>query len=610
MAAPHSSDAAASPVGQYKIRPALRLLAGLADRRLRFLVGGATLLVLAGGALAALAPLALKDLVDAAARTSSPGNDVGASLIGAGAVYAVALCAGRVLGDVRPWLVSRIDQQLIKALRERFFGHVLHLPLDALLKRRTGELVHGLDLACAGVQLILSHLIGVAPLIVELVVMLAVLAGLGQPALVTLLGATGLLYLVVFAVGTKQLNRHAGDVTAGSLAVHGQLAEGMASVETLRCFGAEIAAHQALAGAGGVLLERWMAYYRASTFTALAATAIFAVSLGCCLTIAADGVARGNLTLGGFVLSIVYLIQMVRPVEAIGAAVRDLARALSFVRPVLEILHERPEVEGESEPSGSAPSSLHRPPAICFESLTFGYAPDKPVIHDLSLTIRAGSTVAFVGPSGSGKSTLLRLVLRLYAPQQGRILLDGIPIDGIPLRQMRNRMALVPQDTPLLHTSIAENISLATPDLAPGAIERAASAAQLDAVIESMPEGYRTVVGDRGLKLSGGERQRVAIARALVRKPSVFLLDEPTSALDSRTESEVLLALRRATEGCTTLIVAHRLSTVMHADQIVVLDQGRIREQGTHDDLLARQGLYAQLWQRQVERAGRHRQFT
>jgi ATP-binding cassette subfamily B protein len=242
--------------------------------------------------------------------------------------------------------------------------------------------------------------------------------------------------------------------------------------------------------------------------------------------------------------------------------------------------------------------------------LTFGYAPDKPVIHDLSLTIRAGSTVAFVGPSGSGKSTLLRLVLRLYAPQQGRILLDGIPIDGIPLRQVRNRMALVPQDTPLLHTSIAENISLATPDLAPGAIERAASAAQLDAVIESMPEGYRTVVGDRGLKLSGGERQRVAIARALVRKPSVFLLDEPTSALDSRTESEVLLALRRATEGCTTLIVAHRLSTVMHADQIVVLDQGRIREQGTHDDLLARQGLYAQLWQRQVERAGRHRQFT
>ena len=588
------------------VRPPLRLLAELADRRLRFLIAGATLLVIAGGALAALAPLALKRLVDTVDQAQPKEGIAGPAFMAAGAIYVAALCAGRILGDVRPWLLSKIDQQLLAALRHRFFCHVLHLPLGGLLKRRTGELMHSLDLACAGTQLILTHLIqSVAPVAVELTVMLIVLAELRQPALLALFGATGLLYFGVFAVGAKRLNGRAGHVTTASLAVHGQLADGMASVETLRCFGAEIAAQQALASASSSLVDRWMAYYRASAFTALAATAIFAVSLGCCLTIAANGVATGTLTLGGFVLSNVYLMQMVRPVEVLGAAVRDLARALSFVRPMLDILREPQEVQAALEIGDQAAAPVlgpsRRPQSIRFEGLTFGYEPENPVIRDLDLEIAAGSTVAVVGPSGSGKSSLIRLLLRLYAPQHGRILLDDVPIDTMSLRQLRAGIALVPQDTALLHTSVAANISLGSPDADHVRIEQAANAAQLHAVVDSLPNGYETLVGDRGLKLSGGERQRVAIARALLRSPTVLLLDEPTSMLDSRTEADVLLALQEAFESCTTLFVAHRLTTVMHADEIIVLDRGRIRERGTHLDLLAREGLYAQLWQRQAE---------
>ncbi|MFT7773083.1 ABC transporter ATP-binding protein [Roseateles sp.] len=586
----------------------LRLTAQLMTPKQRLQITVATLLVVLSGALAALAPLALKRLVDAVA-SAAPGPVAPAgALLAPAAIYVAALCGGRLIGDFRPLLLTAIEQHLVAALRHRFFAHVLRLPLAGLLSRRTGELLHTLDLACAGTQLTLTHLIqSIAPVVIELTVMAAVLLQLGQPTLLALFAATAAAYFAAFTLGARRLNRRAGAVAAASLDVNGQLAEGMANVETLRCFGGETAAQRALAGVSSTLINRWLDYYRTTTSVALAATMVFALSLAACLSISAEGVAAGTLTIGGFVLGTVYLIQMVRPIEALGAAIRDLARASGFVQPALNVLSEPQEAVETAQRSRDTDrrrTNLRRPPAaIRFEAVTFRYDATRTVIQDLDLVVPAGTTTAVVGPSGSGKSTLIRLLLQLYSPQKGRILLDERPIDKMPLHELRSHIALVPQDTPLLHSSIASNISLGMPEVDPQDIVAAAGAARLDAVIDSLPDGYQTLVGERGLKLSGGERQRLAIARAVLRRPSVFLLDEPTSMLDGETQAQVLLALREATEGCTTLIVAHRLSTVIHADEIVVLEHGRIRARGRHHDLLTRDDLYAQLWRYQADGA-------
>lgn len=583
------------------LRPLLQLLVEATDRRLRLYIVGTALVVILGGVLAALAPLALKHMIDAAADSASNGALTAAAVLIPAALYVAVLCGGRIVGDVRPILANEIEQRLTTALRQRFFLHVLRLPLAGLLRRRSGELQHSLDLGGAGAQLLLTHLISsCAPVAVELMVMALVLAQLQQPILLVLFCVTALLYLAVFAAGAMKLTRHVRAVTEASMAVHGQLADSLNNVETLRCFGAERDAEQVFMHACSRLTGRWRGYYRVSVGTTLAATLVFGLSLTACLVVSADRVADGSLSVGGLVLSSVYLLQMMRPLEILGTAARDLARALGYVRPLLDVLNELSE-PGHHPGTPQQPSACRPAMPIRFEGLTFGYEPGRPVIRELDLEIAAGSTTAVVGPSGSGKSSLIRLLLRLYAPQSGRILLDGRPIESLPVADLRALFALVPQDTTLLHASIASNIALGHRGAGENDITRAAAAAQLDELVKSLPDQYETVVGERGLKLSGGERQRLAIARALLRRPAVFLLDEPTSMLDSRTEAEVLQAIKKSAAGTTTLIVAHRLSTVMDADDIIVLDKGRIHERGRHAELLAQGGLYSQLWRRQVE---------
>ena len=584
------------PYGE--IMQVVRLLRSVADRRIVCLAAATVLVVITSGGLAALTPLALKSLVDALAasqhaRAPTPWPPVSRPV----AAYLLLLLAGRVLEDLRPLLNATINQRLHSRITQRFFDHVLRLPMSYLLGRRSGELLHSMDLASAGAQSMTSHLAGnLLPVLVELSTMVAVLVHLGQPALVAVFGVAALAYLAIFSAGARRMARVAREVSQSSLDTYGQLSDGLAHFETLRYFAAEEQAIRRLGAASVVLEQRWQRLHLMNATIALAASAIFAVSTAACLHIGVGAVGSGAMTLGGFVLTTVYMLQMVRPLESLGTAARDLSKALGTLRPLLNLLLQ-PLPADSTGATADAPAIAAQPqraPSVRLENLHFGYDPQRPVIRGVDLDVPAGGTTAIVGLSGSGKSSLARLLIGLYVPQQGRILLDGRPIASIAASELRGRLVgLVPQETALLHGTIAGNIALGMPAATRDDIRRAAHGAQLQDLVDALPAGLDTPVGERGMQLSGGERQRVGIARALLRRPGLYVLDELTSMLDSGTELDIQKALRWLSAGATKIVIAHRLSTIVDADEIVVLDDGRIRERGSHRALLAKNGLYA-----------------
>ena len=587
------------------IKQVARLLRSEADREILLLGLVTVLICIASGALGALSPLALKSVVDTLSLSQRTGTAIPWSpALPVGMAYLLLLLFGRVLSDLRPLLSGTINQRLNSRLTQRFFDHVLRLPLGYLLKRRSGELLHSLDLASGGAQMIVAHLAGsLLPVAVEIITMIGVLIHLGHPALVGIFGAAALAYLAIFSTGARRMRRAARDVSAASLATHAELGDGLANVETLRYFAAEAQASHRLGAASVALERRWLRLNRLGFAIAIAASGVFALSMAAGLSIGGDAVAKSRMTMGGFVLITVYMLQMVRPLELLGTVAQDLARALGYLRPLLELLAEPLPAGSTGAPRGTPPIATggRAAPTVRLEGLYFGYDADRPVLKDVNLEVPAGSTTAIVGRSGSGKSTLARLLLGLYTPQQGHILLDGHAIGTIDATELRGTLVgLVPQETALLHATIAANIALGAPSASREDIRRAACGAQLDALVDALPDGLDTPVGERGMQLSGGERQRVGIARALLRRPGLYVLDEPTSMLDTKTELEIQATLRSLSTGATVIVIAHRLSTIAGSDEIVVLDAGRIHERGDHRSLLARNGLYAQMWRQQM----------
>ncbi len=595
------------------VADAQRLLRACADTSVRWKWLGTVVLVCLGGLLAALAPLALKGMVDALTTNGSASTGpTSAAVLLLGLTYILALGTGRVIAELRPLLAGTAEQRLLARLAHRIFSHLLDLPMQFHLSRRSGELVHAVHMASRGCQLLTTHLVNsVLPVLVEIVAIGLILAQLGQPALVACFAATALAYLTVFSAASLTITARAQQVSDASMGVNATLTDALANYETIKTFAAEPTFLTRLAGATKLLELRWHRLYLLRARIGGLVAVIFTLSVAASLGLAASAVDSGTLTIGGFVLANVYMLQVVRPLETLGSATRDISQALGWISPALDLLRQptesssgtlaAPSVAGASivTPSkhGAAP---HAAPSIRFERVWFAHDAGRPVFRGLRLQIPSGSTMGIVGTSGSGKSSLARLLMRLHEPQSGRILLDGIPIQSLSHSLLRSLVAMVPQDTTLFNETLAYNIGVGRPGASQAEIEQAAQRAQLHHIVAALPAGYDTVVGQRGLKLSGGERQRVAIARALLKAPPVMVLDEATSMLDSRTEAAILHELQAATARTTTIMIAHRLSTVQRADNIVVLGAGRIVEQGTHAALLAQGGAYAALWNRQM----------
>jgi ATP-binding cassette subfamily B protein len=324
---------------------------------------------------------------------------------------------------------------------------------------------------------------------------------------------------------------------------------------------------------------------------------IIAVGLTAVMLMAAQGVVGGTMTVGDFVLVNTYLIQLYMPLNILGFAYREIKQGLTDTDAMFHLLAEPQEVADapDAAPLADGPGEL------VFEDVRFGYQPDRVILKGVSLRVPPGRTLAIVGPTGAGKSTISRLLFRFYDVTGGRVLIDGQPIERVSQASLRAAIGVVPQDTVLFNDTIGYNIAYGRPGATEAEVVQAAKLAQVHDFVERMPDGYRTMVGERGLKLSGGEKQRVAIARTILKNPRILVLDEATSALDTRTEQDIQAALRQISANRTTLVIAHRLSTVVDADEIIVLQDGAIAERGTHAELTARDGLYAEMWRRQSE---------
>jgi ABC-type multidrug transport system fused ATPase/permease subunit len=554
-------------------------------------------LVTGGGLVAGFAPLTLKRLVDHLSEPMSLRQTWDAPyLISA---YVGALVLQRLFEQIQAYAYGVGEQRLVRRLTGRGLNHMLRLPLGYHVNTKSGALAQALSNGVMGWRLICTPLVlTVTPVVVQLVVALIVLnAVVGSAAGLVLLAALTA-YTTVFSWGVIRLHGPVREVSAAQVEMGGAVADALMNVEALKAFTAEGRFARRHDEALAVTERLWRRFLFRRAENGVLAGGVFGIMMGVTVFLAAGGVATGRLSLGAFVLVNTYVLQLVRPLELMGFAVRDMGQGLAYLAKLLSILEE--PMEATTPVSNDIPPPLNTGPAdLAFHHVDFAFGPARQTLRNISFHAAPGSTVAVVGPSGAGKSSLVRLVLRFYEPDQGDIRLDGRPIADWPLDDLRRQIALVSQDTILLNDTIAENIGLAMDNVKPDAVLRAAAAAHLTGLLDALPDGVETLVGERGLKLSGGEKQRVAIARAALKEARLIIFDEATAALDPATERAVWAAMRGLAKTVTALVVTHRLATIADADQILVLDQGVIVERGDHQDLIADRGLYWRLWRAQ-----------
>ncbi len=539
-------------------------------------------------------PLVLKEIIDAMDKTKSVLMVPVFLIVG----YGTLRLFSTLFGEMRDAVFANVTQRAIRRVALQVFEHLHSLSLRFHLDRQTGGVSRDIERGTRGIGFLLNFtLFNILPTLLEIGLVAAILLKKYNAWFAIITFITLLIYVAftLFITEWRMVMRRTMndlDSKANTRAI-----DSLLNYETVKYFGNE----QYEARRYDRSMERWeTAAVRNQVSLAWlngGQSVIIAIGITILMLLAASQVVDGKMTVGDLVLINVFLIQLYMPLHFLGFVYREIRHALADMEKMFSLLDEHREIADAPDAATLQVGSA----AVRFEHVNFSYAPDRQILFDVSFAIPAGHKVAVVGSSGAGKSTLSRLLFRFYDVQQGRILINGQDIRSVTQVSLRAAIGIVPQDTVLFNDTIYYNIAYGRPEATREEIIAAAQAAHIHDFIESLPQGYDSMVGERGLKLSGGEKQRVAIARAILKNPAILIFDEATSALDSKSEKAIQAELRSIAQNRTTLVIAHRLSTVVDADQILVMDKGRIAERGTHRELLAQGKLYAQMWNLQKQ---------
>lgn len=571
------------------------LLPYLWDFKGRVILAVVALLAAKGATL--VMPWALKHIIDGVDRSIAPELTLPAFFI----LFYGALRFGSVFfGEVRDALFSRVTEHAMRKIGLRVFNHLHSLELAFHLDRATGGISRDIERGTNGISFLMRFLMfNIVPTLFEILMVAIIFAAAFSIwyAVITLVAVA--IYVVFTIYTTEWRNKFVREANQADSSTSTRAIDSLLNYETVKYFNNENYEAETydkfLANWESAKLKNRMSLLALNSGQAL----IIALAMTAMMWMAAQSVIDKEMTLGDLAMINAYMIQLFIPLNFLGFVYREIRRSLTDLENMLALLKRNPAI---SDSPDAQPLQVSKG-AIDLQHVDFGYHAERPILKQFNLHIPAGTKVAIVGSSGAGKSTLSRLLYRFYDINSGSIQIDGQDIRNVTLESLRRAIAIVPQDTVLFNTSIRENIAYGNPQASDEQIDRAIKMAHLESFINSLPQGDQTLVGERGLKVSGGEKQRIAIARVLLKGSPILIFDEATSALDSNSEAAILAAMHEVASGHTTLVIAHRLSTVVDADQIIVLDAGAVVEQGTHAELLAQQGKYAQMWAMQLQDA-------
>jgi len=536
-------------------------------------------------------PLLLKQIVDRL--TVAPSAQPLVLPVALLVAYGALRLSTTVFTELREYLFAKVTQRTVRTVALKTFRHLHELSLRFHLARQTGGLTRDVERGTRGISTLIGYaLFSILPTLIEIALVSAILVARYDVWFIGITLAALCMYIVYTISITEWRTGFRRQMNELDSRANTRAIDSLLNYETVKYFNNE----QFEASRYDESLKRWeRAAVRSQTSLSLlniGQSAIIAIAVTLIMWRATLGVVDGTMTIGDLVLVNAFMIQLYIPLNFLGVIYREIKQAVADMERMFRLIDEHAEVKD----AAGAPALRAGPGEVRFDHVDFHYEPNRQILFDVSFSIPAGRTVAVVGPSGSGKSTLARLLYRFYDVSGGRIAIDGQDVRGVQQASVRSAIAIVPQDTVLFNDSIEYNIAYGRPDATRDEIMAAARLAQVHDFVMTLPEGYATPVGERGLKLSGGEKQRVAIARAILKNPRILIFDEATSALDSASEKLIQAELEQISADRTTLTIAHRLSTIVHADQILVLAGGRIIERGTHADLLGQEGAYARMW--------------